>query len=193
MSTSNYAHFDYYESGKFRMKNSFPKDITDDKTPLVLNMRRYDDCGEIIGYHKIFKLIIKSIKNNNINTNFKEYIKVDTSNAQDKFTDLTLIIQSNNEIAEKLLTNEQKERITRGQCCFNHRLHNLHVWKYQMEPFYLSYILPFINNENNRNKLELCYAFTNEYNSLSFNNRVKIQDVSVVNMVIYGKTKIKQI
>ena len=65
-SNDSYAYFDYYNN-KYRVKNKFPSNIYDDNYPFLLNMRRYEDGIQPLGYHKIFTLVI----NNIIKSNYK--------------------------------------------------------------------------------------------------------------------------
>lgn len=188
---NKYAYFDYYDEGMYRMKNSFPKNINDNETPFTLNMRRYDECGEPNGYHKIFKLMTKSIINKKVNDNFSPWVLIEKKNKID-MNALEKEIEKNNVRAETLLTESQRENINKfGQNYCNHRnnLYDQKPWEYQTQNIYSSHISKLISTGNSH-KLELCHAFDNYNGLITFSPSANIKEISIVNMIIYGKTKI---
>lgn len=101
ISDRSYVYFDYYDNGRYRVKNEFPICINDDKTPFILNMRRYDDCCNQTAYHRIFKLVVNAIKTNKVNNNFIQWKEITKSIKCDKAKlkgDLDLAIFENNKI-----------------------------------------------------------------------------------------------
>lgn len=62
-----------------------------------------------------------------------------------------------------------------------------------MKQFYDKFIKPQIIDTNEEYKLELVSAFTYNYKVIQFSHKMKIDDESVVNMLIYGKSMIRSI
>lgn len=197
--STRYAFFDYYDNSIFRMKNSFPKDINNDKTPLILNMRRYDESCYNCAYIKVFNLIAKSIENNTINNNFISYEDKEPIHETNNIDIINKVVDHNKLVMDSLSLEEKKLIEEKNQNCYNHRNNyfnyrneNEKIWEYQTLEFYNSYIKKDIIETNKNYKLELLYAFDYDYNNIiKFSYSTKIEDVSVINMLIYGKTMLK--
>jgi hypothetical protein len=139
----------------------------------------------------------KKTNNNNISisdlcsftliTNNKKNIKVEKFNEkinktiikpiQEKFSNSSILY--NNIIENKL------------QCWFNHRfgvLDKTKLWDYMMDDYYYKYL------KNNEEYLEIANYFSYENDKLKINyeSNFDITKLSIVNMLIYGKSNINQ-
>ncbi len=186
---SDYAYFDWYNNRG--IKNSFPKNIYNNLTPFILNMRRYEDRNGY-SYEKIFYLIIRSIINKSIDNNYEKINEDEYHKSKNNklHTVTNKEIESHNSHIN--YSEEQKELLnsyTLNKVPFssNHRNSvlrdkNDEIWPYQMKEFYDKYV------SSKLNECELLLGFDWYYGSIQLNHKIQMKDISVINMLIYGKT-----
>jgi hypothetical protein len=188
------VYVDYYNG--IGVKNSFPVDIY--KSHFTLNIRRYNDRNSFNnnGYFKILDILnqkIEKVKNGElVLQEFERYNEI----LPDE--EINLKVDKNNEFNK--IPFEVSETVKQGY--FNHRFNNKNVWDFMLFPTeetlinetvysslgdYKNYIMDGIN----KNMFDLENYFTLINNKLVVDDTVKLENLSVVNCLIFGKTRIR--
>jgi|LakMenEpi02Apr12_1017379.scaffolds.fasta_scaffold00899_2 hypothetical protein len=207
-SNNGYRYFDYYNG--IGIKCRFPDNVINN--PIELNMRRYNDRNYNSGYHKIIKLIsdnydkksddfiryypknndktiIESVKDivkdtilNTINKIYVSFFKPDVNKKINDYVEKeTLYIYEDEKIKDKKLF------------LWNHRTEYCEEkcgWDFQMMQYYDKYIKNEIINISDTFDFDLDFDFTEDknYKQLKYSNIIPMKDISMVNMLIFGKT-----
>jgi len=188
------VYVDYYNG--IGVKNSFPVDIY--KSHFTLNIRRYNDRNTVDnnGYNKILDILnqkIDKVKNGElVLQEFERYNEI----LPDE--EINSKVDKNNEFNK--IPFEVSEIVKQGY--FNHRFNNKNVWDFMLFPTeetlineivysslgdYKNYIMDGMN----KNIFDLENYFTLINNKLVVDGTVKLENLSVVNCLIFGKTRIR--
>ncbi len=212
----NYIYFDYYYNhnnseyyANVGLKCSIPLSTN---LPMTLSIRRYQDRNYYSFFPRLFNMLAYKLEKNpelKDNTDFEVYDETQNNIIESKVEKMVykksyFNIEKFNEQISKTIEIPKEEKYSNEyvmydniinkkiQSWFNHRysiLDKKKVWNYMMEPFYEEYIknsiyyyeiAKFINLDE-KNKLMLNYE-----------NEMQMDKISIVNMIIFGKTNINQ-
>ena len=209
----NYIYFDYYNNKEnyitVGLKCSIPLSIN---LPMTLNLRRYQDRNSFIFFPRLFNMLAYKLEKNpelKDNTDFEVYDETHKNFIESKVEKIVykksyFNIEKFNEQISKTIEVPKEEKFSNAyvmydsiinkkiQSWFNHRysiLDRKKVWNYMMEPFYEEYI------KNSIQDYELAkFIKLDEKNKLMINyeNEMQMDEISIVNMIIFGKTNINQ-
>jgi hypothetical protein len=208
----DYVFIDYWNGIGF--KSRFPINVDNNATPFELNIRRYNDRNGYMGFDKIFNLIDSNKER--INNDYLKYVPtikesygetiVDTqyptiaslfagetkesmSLLENKNKKINEYVEKNSNVTLEQLNKKGRYLSHRTECEMASSYKDEKIWDYQITPFYERYIKP-----------ELCccdITSTFEFNtyglirpSLHYNNKIPIDKMSMVNMLMFGKTKV---
>ncbi len=197
-----YVHIDYWNG--IGVKSSFPIDLENPETPLVLAIRRYNDRNSDTGYRRIFNMLFQNYKRR-INDYQPSYPFI--NNLQQKEADtrplynpawdalanaeIQVVKPSNKHSNEYWIWKYAMENHETNY--YNHRKDNAdvevkQVWPFMMKPFYDMYI-----KDQPAEFTSLAYMFEFRANYIASNkiyNKALFNKLSIVNMLIYGKVNI---
>ncbi len=189
--SADYAHFDYWNG--IGIKCNFPRDAYNDNTPFILNMRRFNERNDNLGYEKIIQMLSTNIQKRK--SDFKLYIKNLTDSLK---LDKMIICNSEqinkfNSITSRDLDKTQKYYndiiVNKKQNYFNHRdiyTFEKKPWKHMMSDSYDFYV------KDELVFCELANLIKYEYDNFTINYSYDTNSISIVNMLIYGKTNVNQ-
>jgi hypothetical protein len=197
-SINGYKYFDYYNG--IGIKCRFPEDIN--INPIYLNMRRYNDRNYNSGYHKIIKILSDNYDKRSdefskyyLETNDKTMIESVTEKINESFFKPDINEKINKYVEKQTLYIFEDEKIKEKKLFFwNHR--NIYFeekcgWDFQMMQYYDKYIKNEIINISDTFEFDFIFNEDDENNKqLKYNNIIKMKDISMVNMLIFGKTNI---
>ena len=178
-----YVYVDYYNG--IGVKNSFPVDIFENN--FILNIRRYNDRNsfENNGFWKVLDILNEKI--DKVKTG--ELVLQDFEQYEEK---KIIVENSNKRVRNELEEIAFEEGEVKVQGYFNHRLFVDNVWDYMLFPEnevgeYYQFIKEGIEND----VFDLSNYFTIIKNRLIPNDNVKLENLSIVNCLIFGKTRIR--
>jgi hypothetical protein len=200
---SGYVYFDWFNG--CGVKNSFPIDIQSDLTPFVLNMRRYNDRNYNSGYIKFLSLVLSKLDNP---VTFVPYVKQDVEPTKKKYVTSDDICK-HNALAKttylqlsgasksffplwRMVTrsgehDEYDKLISHKQNYCNYRSRSFpfdDVTPYAMTKYYDMYV------SNKLDHCELLNGFELGHMHCVPTHKLNVDDISMVNMLIYGKTNL---
>lgn len=168
------------------IKNTFPKDIYSDTTPFFLNMRRYNDRNNCTGYKRIIGLL-EGVESRD----FIPLKEEDVTPVPDPVvTEREIADFNSTEVAEVYKTALDECLARRRHYYCSHRFNVSDLWPYQMDAFYDSYIQHVLD------KCELALMFYHHTAEKTLGiciRSIEKHKISVVNMLIYGKSCVTSI
>lgn len=203
---NGYRYFDYYNG--IGIKCRFPDDVNNNS--FDLNMRRYNDRNYNIGYHKIIKLLSDNYDKRSddfckyyLETNNKTMIE----SVSDIVKDTVLNIINNiyvsffkpdvnkkiNDYVEKQTSYIFEDQKIKDKKLFfwNHRtvyFEEKCEWDFQIMQYYDKYIKNEIINISDT--FDFDFNEDENHKQLKYNNTIEMKDISMVNMLIFGKTNV---
>jgi len=205
-STNGYKYFDYYNG--IGIKCRFPDDVN--INPIDLNMRRYNDRNYNSGYHKIIKLLSDNYDKRS-NDFSKYYLESNDKTMIESVTDIVTdtILNTINKIYVSFFKPDINKKINdyvkqqtsyifedekiKGKKLFfwNHRTVYFEEkcgWDFQMMKYYDKYIKNEIINISDT--FDFDFNEDENHKQLKYNDIIPMKDISMVNMLIFGKTNI---
>ena len=197
---NGYRYFDYFFGVGFKCR--FPDDINNN--PFELNMRRYNDRNGYLGYHYIIKLLSDNIDKRS--DNFVRFYPVDKKDTQSNNpiiigSIIKQFISYFKPDANKIINDyvnkttsyifENPKFNNKEHLYWSHRQRydgDICEWNYQMMDFYDKYIKDNITHLSDTFVFD--YSDDNMYKQIIYNRTIEMQDLSMVNMLIFGKTNI---
>ena len=208
-------YIDYYKT--VALKCSIPYNLS---YPMIINPRRYQDRNGHILFPKLFHLIAYKLNKNPELKDNKNYIiyedDIPSARKVDKIINKISKYVNNlkNDEHIEIFNNKIKHTIKipeedklsdeytiyntiinkKIQSWFNHRydiLDKKKVWGYMMEQFYNEYVKDSINKYEIDNLIYLGYK-NPERIRFKYDSNYSMDELSIVNMIIYGKTNINQ-
>jgi len=177
-----YVYVDYYNG--IGVKNTFPVNIFENN--FILNIRRYNDRNsfENNGFWKVLNILNDKI--DKVKTG--EFVLEDFKPYEEPVMIEECINRSKNMFEE--IPFEEGELKVQGY--FNHRLFVENVWDFMLFPEnevgeYYQFVKEGIEN----NVFDLQNYFTIRKNKLVPLDNVKLENLSIVNCLIFGKTRIR--
>lgn len=189
---NNYIYFDYWN--EIGLKSKFLLDTTNDLIPFEINMQRYNDYS---GYLRLLCLLVNNIANRN--ENFDKYEPLEPIFIDEPINISEDRIEQINNLIDKSFESYKNDKIfqtvvlEKNPNYYNHRFisnfdSDNKIWPYQTTEFYNQYIKPYPAYCELVSRFDFDFEFRK--NLITPNHKNGYKHISLVNMIVFGKTKI---